>query len=188
MNESSPSSPTPPGAPSNCCSSGGCNIGPALGILTLRIWLGVRSLVTGIEKFAGTKASEQAVKIDGAENAYGLTEAASEKVYSLANYHGVPEALRSKFAAEPLLPDAFLGIYDKMLGPALLLLGFTVLVGILPRLSLFAMGLLYTSLTFGLLLIGQDGGVAWLAAHMILIAVALIYSDRDRFAILGKKW
>lgn len=172
-------------ASKTCCSSA---LGPALGLLTIRIWLGLRALATGIEKFAGSKASEAAVLIDGKPNGYGLTESASQKVYGLSHYHGIPEALGAQFKAEPLLPGFSLEIYDKVLGPALIILGITVLLGILPRLSLFAMGLLYTSLTFGLILIKQDAGVAWLAIHIILIAMALIYSDRDKCVLLGRKW
>ncbi len=168
----------------SACSS----LGPALGLLTIRIWLGFRALATGIEKYAGTKASEAAILIDGKPNTYGLTDSASEKVYGLAQYHGIPEALRSQFLAEPLLPGPFLNIYDKILGPSLILLGITVLLGIFPRVSLFAMGLLYTSLTFGLILLKQDAGVAWLAIHIILIAMALIYSDRDKCVLFGRKW
>ena len=61
------------------------NLGPALGLLMLRIWLGVRAFLTGIEKFAGEKGSQSLVTIDGAPNTYGLTESASEKFFSLAN-------------------------------------------------------------------------------------------------------
>lgn len=162
--------------------------GPALGLLTIRIWLGLRAVATGIEKYAGTKASEASVLIDGKPNSYGLTDSASEKIYGLAQYHGIPESLKAQFKAEPLLPGFSLDIYDKVLGPALILLGLTVLLGIFPRVSLFAMGLLYTSLTFGLILLKQDAGVAWLAIHIILIAMALIYSDRDKCVLFGRKW
>jgi len=173
-----------PSDPSACCPC----LGPALGLLSIRIWLGLRALSTGIEKFAGSQASDTSVLIDGKVNSYGLTETASHKIYGLSHYHGIPDALRSQFGAEPLLPPALLGIYDKMLGPALIVLGLTVLLGILPRISLFLMALLYTSLTFGLILIKQDAGVGMLAAHIILIAMALIYSDRDKFALFGRKF
>jgi thiosulfate dehydrogenase [quinone] large subunit len=164
------------------------DFGPALGVLAIRIWLGLRSILTGVEKFAGTTTKDSAVVIDGAPNTYGLTDAAAVKTYSLSNYHGIPQALRTQFEAEPLLPAFSLDIYDKVLGPALLLLGITVLLGIAPRISLFLMALLYTSLTLGLILIRQDPGVAWLAAHMILIALALFYAEKDRWALFLKKF
>jgi thiosulfate dehydrogenase [quinone] large subunit len=162
------------------------DLGATLGFLLARLWLALRSLQTGIEKFAGMKSSEAAVTIDGAPNTYGLTEATATKGYALSSYQGVPKALYDKFAAEPLIPGWFLGLYDIILGPALILLGLTLLLGIATRISLFAMGLLYTSLTFGLILLKQDAGVAWLAAHVILIVMALALAKHNRFAILNK--
>ena len=58
--------------------------------------------------------------------------------------------------------------------------------GIATRISLFVMGLVYVSLTFGLILIGQDGGIAWLAAHTIMIAYALTLVRYNRFGIMKK--
>jgi len=60
-------------------------------------------------------------------------------------------------------------------------------LGLATRFSLFAMGLVYTSLTFGLILIKQDAGVAWLGIHIIMIVLALALAKYNRFAIL-KKW
>lgn len=163
------------------------DLGLTLGMLTLRIWLAIRALQTGIEKFAGTATTAKAVSIDGAPNDYGLTEAASVKAYAFSNYQGVPGPLYDKFAAEPLIPGWGLDLYNIILGPALLILGFTLLIGLATRYTLFAMGLLYTSLTFGLILIKQDPGVAWLGTHIIMIAAALALAKYNRFAVL-KKW
>lgn len=162
-------------------------LGLSLAMITLRLWLSLRAIQTGIEKFAGTKSIDSAVAIDGAPNSYGLTETSTEKVYALSNYHGVPAPLQDKFASEPLIPSWGLSIYDVVLGPALIILGLTLLLGVATRISLFAMGLIYTSLTFGLILIKQDAGVAWLGIHIIMITVALILAKHNRFAIL-KKW
>ncbi|MFT4901706.1 MAG: thiosulfate dehydrogenase [quinone] large subunit [Lentimonas sp.] len=163
------------------------DLGLTLGLLLLRIWLGMRAIQTGIEKFAGTYNSDKSVLIDGAPNSYGLTDTVTGKVYSLSNYHGVPVPLYEKFSSEPLIPSWGLSLYDVVLGPALILLGLTVLFGIATRISLFAMGLVYTSLTFGLILIKQDAGIAWLGVHIIMVVVALALTKYNRFAIL-KKW
>jgi len=157
------------------------------GALLLRIWLAVRAIQTGLEKFAGAVASDQPVKVDGVANEEGLTAIAATKAYALENYHGVPEALMTKFQGEPLMLKFALPIYDKILGPALLILGFTILLGIANRTSLFLLGLLYVSLTWGLILIKQDEGVSWLGIHMVLITLALMLAEHNRFAIL-KKW
>ena len=60
MNEST-SSP----APSTC------DLGSTLGFLVLRLWLALRAILTGIEKYAGTTTTDAAVEIDGAVNEYG---------------------------------------------------------------------------------------------------------------------
>ncbi len=162
-------------------------LGLSLAMLTLRIWLSVRAIQTGIEKFAGIKSIDTAVTIDGAPNSYGLTESGTEKAYAFSNYSGVPAPLQDKFASEPLIPSWGLSIYDTVIGPALIIMGLTLLLGLATRISLFAMGLLYTSLTFGLILIKQDAGVAWLGIHIIMITAALALAKYNRFAIL-KKW
>ncbi|MGB0745159.1 MAG: hypothetical protein ACPGSB_11605, partial [Opitutales bacterium] len=161
--------------------------GLTLGMLVLRIWLAIRAIQTGVEKFAGMGTTSKAVAIDGAPNDYGLTEAASVKTYAFSNYQGVPGPLYDKFAGEPLIPNWGLDMYNYILGPALLILGFTLLLGIATRYTLFAMGLLYTSLTFGLILIKQDAGIAWLGTHIIMIVAALVLAKHNRFAVL-KKW
>jgi thiosulfate dehydrogenase (quinone) large subunit len=163
------------------------DLGLTLGSLLLRIWLGMRAIQTGIEKYAGTQNSDKSVLIDGAPNSYGLTDTVTSKVYALSNYHGVPAPLYEKFSSEPLIPTWGLNIYDNILGPALIILGLTVLLGIAQRISLFAMGLLYTSLTFGLILIKQDAGIAWLGVHIIMVVIALGLAKYDRITIT-KKW
>lgn len=170
----------------SCCSKN--KLGLVYTAWLLRLWLAVRAIQTGIEKFAGTKLVEGTpVEIDGKANEYGLETAASIKYYALENYHGVPPAMYNQFKEEPLMMGWALDIYDKVLGPILLILGLAILLGVAPRTSLFLLGLLYVSLTWGLVMIGQDPGVAWLGTHMVLIAMALMVADHNRFAIL-KKW
>ncbi|MCH7227527.1 hypothetical protein [Haloferula sp. A504] len=155
-----------------------------------RLWLAVRALQTGIEKFAGTEKASADVMIDGAPNSYGMEVETVDKFYALSNYHGVPPSMAETFSKEPLIPGFFLPIYDKVLGPALLVLGLTILLGVASRTSLFLLGVLYVSLTWGLILIGgQQGnsGVAWLAAHMILIVWALYLAPYNKLCLL-KKW
>ena len=156
-----------------------------LGMLLLRLWLAMRAIQTGIEKYAGMgDPNVTSVMADGSDT--GLTVTADTKVYALGNYHGVPQALKDQFEGEPFIPSWGLGLYDAVLGPALIIMGITLLLGIATRFSLFAMGLLYTSLTFGLILIKQDAGIAWLGTHIILIVMALALAKYNKFAILTK--
>lgn len=184
-------------APAECCKGGGSKeccktdccaaLANIYGAGLLRIWLAVRAIQTGVEKYTGLHGSDKLVNIDGKPNDYGLTEATQVKEYAMSHYHGVPEALMKKFQAEPLMNLKMLALYDKVLGPALIVLGLTILLGIATRTSLFLLGLLYVSLTFGLILIKEDSGVAWLGIHMIMIVMALSMSKYNRLCVL-KKW
>jgi thiosulfate dehydrogenase (quinone) large subunit len=130
--------------------------------LILRCWLGLRALLTGLEKYAG-KVSEQQPLLDefGEPDINGAMVEVSRKVYGFAHY-------------------------DTCLGPTLIILGSTLLLGVAPRLTLFAQGLLYCSLSVGLILINESGGVAWLGIHVLLIVAALRYVNHDRFALLPR--
>ncbi len=161
-------------------------MGATLGFLTLRLWLAVRAIFTGLEKFSGSATSDAAVEIDGAVNAYGLTEASTQKVYGWSQNHGIPDALYGKLADQPLLPEFALKFFDVALGPAFIVLGLTLLLGIATRLSLFAMGLLYVGLTVGLILLKQDAGIAWLGIHILLVAFALFHANHNRFELIRK--
>ncbi len=189
---------TPPAADANkssssdCCFSGGnsdsCDKFALLaGSVLLRAWLGVRTLQSGIEKFATSTLIEREQLADGEPT--GLVETVSVKTYSLSAYKGIPDALKSVFADQPMIPGFMLPIYNAVLGPALLILGATVLLGIASRVSLLLMGLLYVSLTWGLVLWGEPGnsGVAYLGTHIVLIVMALYLTRHDCLRVL-KKW
>ena len=163
------------------------NINQSVALFLIRLWLGVRVLISGIEKFSGTIATDRPITIDGKKDVYGLTEASTTKAYGLEFYSGIPDSLKSKFSAEPLLPEWLLSPFNVILGPLLILLGITIVLGIFTRISLFVLGLVFTALTVGLVLIKQDAGVAWLGIHMILIATVLFYSDRDHLVLWRKK-
>ena len=163
------------------------NINQSIALFLIRFWLGIRVLISGVEKFSGTVSGDQPVNIDGDENSYGLTEATSSKTYGLEFYSGIPDSLKTKFAGEPLLPEWMLAPFNLILGPLLIVLGITILLGIFTRISLFVLGLVFTALTVGLVLIKQDAGVAWLGIHIILIATALFYSDKDRLVLLKSR-
>lgn len=158
-----------------------------LAFLLLRIWLAVRAIFTGIEKFSANVIVEKPLLDElGNPDPSGITLSVEQKVYGLSHYHGVPESLAERFAAEPFLPGFLMAPYQFLLGPVLILVGLTLLLGVATRISLFVMGLIYVSLTFGLILIAQDGGIAWLAAHTIMIGYALTLARYNRFAILKK--
>jgi thiosulfate dehydrogenase [quinone] large subunit len=157
--------------------------------LALRLWLGVRALFVGIQKFAAYKSVAMPL-IDpstGQPDASGVMVNVNVKSYALANYAGIPVALRDKFAQEPLFPKFVLTVFDKMLGPAFILTGIMLLIGFGTRLSLLAQAALFIALTVGLVLIDQNDGVAWLGIHIGLVAGAFLLAEHNRFVVL-KKW
>jgi len=156
--------------------------------LLLRLWLGMRAIITGLEKFAG-KVTEQKPLLDefGQPDINGAMVAVDHKVYALKYYQGLPAALASKFAAEPLLPGFLLKPYAAVLGYVLIAAGLTLVLGIATRTSLFIHGLIYLSLSFGLVLINESGGVAWLAIHLLLVVAALRLAQHNCCA-LTKRW
>jgi thiosulfate dehydrogenase [quinone] large subunit len=73
------------------------------------------------------------------------------------------------------------------LGYILLALGVTLLLGLKTRASLVLMGLVYVGLSFGLMVVQETEGVAWLAIHVALVAGALVLVRHNRFALWPDK-
>jgi thiosulfate dehydrogenase [quinone] large subunit len=157
--------------------------------LILRLWLAARALFVGIAKF-GIYKSVAMPLIDtttGQPDASGVMVNVNVKSYALANYAGMSAALREKFAHEPLLPKFALTAFDYMLGPAFILTGIMLLIGLGTRVSLLAQAAIYIALTVGLVLIDQSDGVAYLGIHIALVAGALLLAEHNKFVVL-KKW
>ncbi len=180
----------------------------------LRFWLAARAIGTGLTKFIGKVNGEIAnpeyeAKIKEAmADGLSRSEAAElvtdvpEKisgtidVISISTYHGLPEKgpmTIETFSASPLMPSFMVGPYSAVLGYALIALGLTVLLGICTRVSLFLMGLLYISLTWGFIILEPNmgpsaaAGIAYLGVHMLIIVAALFLADYNKFELLPCK-
>lgn len=154
---------------------------------TLRLWLGIRALLTGLEKYAGT-VREQVPLLDefGQPDINGTMVDVERKVYGLSHYHALPPPLADRLANEPLMFGWAMSAYGALLGPLLILTGITLLLGVVPRITLLVMGLLYVSLTVGLILLNENGGVAWLGIHVLLVVAALRLVAHDRWAVFPR--
>ena len=158
--------------------------GATWAFLCLRLWLGARTLLAGIEKFSEKITVQEPLRdASGAADPSGAVVEIQRKVYGLSHYRAIPESLRTKFLQEPLLPAALTDPFFAALGYALIILGLMLLLGAGTRLSLVLIAVLYTFLTIGLLLIRQEDGVAWLGVHLGLLAFALLLSKHNRFAL-----
>ncbi|MEJ0090694.1 MAG: hypothetical protein WDM80_13250 [Limisphaerales bacterium] len=173
---------------SNETKNSGCNCDYTLAFLLLRGWLAVRAILAGVEKYGAYKTVQQPF-IDPTTGQPDPNAVVDIKVkfYSLANYNGIPAALQSKFANEALLPHFALSAFNFLLGPALIISGVMLLVGLGTRISLFVQGLIYIALTVGLVLIGQNEGPPYLGIHLALVAFALLLAKHNKLALL-KKW
>src|ERR1017187_2426111 len=166
-----------------------CQCDYSLAFIVLRLWLAVRAIFTGLEKFGAYK-SVQMPLIDpatGQPDASGAVVDVKLKYYALGNYSGIPTGLKGKFANEALLNNFALTAFDHVLGPLLIATGVMLLIGLGTRLSLFVQGLIYVALTVGLILIHQDDGISWLGIHIALVAFALMPAKHNKFTRL-KKW
>lgn len=131
----------------------------AWAFLTLRLFLGIRWLIAGIEKFE------------------------LNDTYSFANYYENMRRMGTGIAGSTFLPQWMCLPYAYAIGHLMLILGVLLLLGVKTRLVLVATSALYISLAAGLMAAEEDGGVAWLAIHVGLTAGALLLVKHNRFAL-----
>ena len=127
--------------------------------LLLRLFLGLRSLLAGVDKFE------------------------SEGVYSLENYRRNAGHLASGITGASFLPLWATRDFALALGFLLVGLGVALLLGLRTRLCLTLSGALYVALAFGLMAAEDAQGVAWLGIHLALVVAALVLSGHDRLAL-----
>jgi thiosulfate dehydrogenase [quinone] large subunit len=150
----------------------------------LRLWLGLRILFAGLEKFSGKITVQQPLlDASGAPDSSGAVVEVTKKVYGFAHYQAIPESLQDRFANEPLLPGFLATPFYFLLGYILIALGLALLLGIRTREALLGIGAIFTMLTIGLILIGQEQGVAWLGVHVLLVVAALVLLPYNRWSL-----
>ncbi len=131
--------------------------------LLLRLFLGLRTLLAGIEKFeSGGKYSFEAYYANMARMASGITGAS-------------------------FMPLWMTKTFAMSLGYLLIVFGTALLLGLKTRATLFFTGLLYVGLSFGLMAVQEAEGVAWLGMHLALFAGALVLVKHNRFALWADK-
>ncbi len=161
------------------------------GFLFLRLWIGFRMLFAGAEKFYA-KVLDEDTGIEEYKFAWGHAKITAED-----NIHKVvadnaflplnpKEFCVAVFGADPE-KVGFLGglkfdLWFAMSLPYLLLVfGAFLVVGILPRTSLFMAGITFMLLSVGLMSMPDNEGIAALGIHVGLVAVALCLVKQARF-------
>lgn len=131
--------------------------------LLLRLFLGLRCLLAGLEKF----------------------ELAGR--YSFENYYKNMGKMAEGITGASFLPLWSTRLFAHSIGYLLLVLGLTLLLGVKTRLALMATGLTYVALSFGLMAVQEGEGVAWLGMHLVMICAALVLVRHNRFAVWPDK-
>jgi thiosulfate dehydrogenase [quinone] large subunit len=140
-----------------------CHCDYAAAFALLRLFLGLRTLMAGIEKFE------------------------SKGTYTFANYYENMSRMAQGITGASFMPLWATKLFAHSLGYILLVLGVALLLGLKTRLTLFATGLIYVGLSFGLMAVQESEGIAWLAIHIGLIAGALLLVRHNRFALWPDK-
>jgi thiosulfate dehydrogenase [quinone] large subunit len=124
-----------------------------------RLFLGLRALLSGLEKFEATGT------------------------YSFANYYTNMNRMATAITDASFLPLWMTKLYAMSLGYLFLVLGVALLLGLKTRWTLIAMGLVYVSLGFGLMAVQESEGVAWIGVYVLMVAGALVLRRHNRFEV-----
>ncbi len=127
--------------------------------ILLRLFLGLRTLLAGLEKFEANKS------------------------FSFSNYGENMNRIASGISSYSLIPLWAAKSFALSLGFLLVTFGAGILLGIKTRMSLFFGGLVYVGLAFGLMAVQEGDGVAWLGMQVLMFSVALTLVRHNRFAL-----
>ncbi len=162
------------------------------GFLFLRLWIGFRMLFAGAEKFYAKVVVDEALGLEEYKFAWShAVITAKENIHKVvADNAFIPlnpkDFLVRVFGVEES-KVSFLGglqfdLWFAMALPYLLLVfGATLVLGILPRTSLFMAGIIFMLLSIGLMALPDNEGIAYLGIHVGLVAVALCLIKQARF-------
>ena len=127
----------------------------------LRLFLGLRTLAAGVEKFEANKS------------------------FSLSNYMENMNRMATAISNFSIIPLWAAKSFALSLGFILTLVGLAILLGIKSRISLFLGGLVYVGLGFGLMAVQEGEGVAWIGMQVLMFAVALVLVRHNRLEVWG---
>lgn len=142
-----------------------CNCSLAYANLLLRLWIGLRLFMAGVDKFR-------------AGNGAGTT-------FNMDNFQKKTDQIASLMSNNSFLPAWSCNLYAKGVGFALLAVGIWVAVGVYTELGLLAAGLVVLSLGFGLAALPDDTEVLHIGLHVLIIAAALATVKYNKLSVDG---
>lgn len=129
--------------------------------LLLRLWLGFRLLGSGLEKF----------KVRG------------ETDYGMDPYKSFIANTGSLISDNTIMPAFAVNAFMWPLGFIMIAAGAMILIGFLNRLALFIGGLVFVSLSIGMILLPDESQVVSLGFYVAMFVAALALVKHNRLAI-----
>ncbi len=148
---------------SSCSSS--CRWDLAFANLLLRLWIGLRLVFAGLDKFRAGSGSDT--------------------TFSLENYDKKMAAIAKLTYENGFLPESLCNLYAKPLGYLLLLGGVWAVIGLFSRLGVFFSGLMFLSLGLGLATLPDDTEVVYIGVHILVAAGALATNQYNFLSLDG---
>lgn len=140
-----------------------CNLSLAYANLLLRLWIGLRLFMAGVDKFrAGNGANT---------------------TFSMENFHKKSEQIAGLMSNNSFLPAWACNLYANSIGFVLLAVGIWVAVGIFTELGLLIAGLVVLSLGLGLAALPDDTEVVYIGIHVLIIAAALATVKNNKLSV-----
>lgn len=148
---------------SKCC---GCS-SYAYAHLLLRLWVGMRLFMAGLDKFRWGNGPEA--------------------TFSIANYTDKKAPPIGKLmASNSFLPESICGPFANSIGYILLLVGLWVVIGLCTELGLLAAGLVFLMLGFGLAALPDDTEVVSnIGLSILIVAAALVTAKAKNYSLDG---
>ncbi|MGK0187458.1 MAG: thiosulfate dehydrogenase [quinone] large subunit [Verrucomicrobiales bacterium] len=152
--------------------------GDTMAYLMLRVFIGLRLVMSGLDKF---KISNNVIDERG-----GVSRVRLDELYRFEHLQAKADKIIGAVPKFGGIDSTLAELYLKSLAPLMICVGVSILIGFLNRLSLFAGGMIFISLSFGLMSIGEEETVYRLGVYVALIALAFHYVKANKLALT--KW
>ncbi len=148
---------------SSCSTS--CRWDLAFANLLLRLWIGLRMIFAGLDKFRAGSGEEA--------------------TFNAENYEKKMQAIANLTHENGFLPQNLCDLYAKPLGYLLLVGGVWAVLGLASRLGLLFCGLVFLSLGVGLATLPDDTEVVYIGVHILIVAFALATNPHNKLSLDG---
>lgn len=150
-------------SPSKCCGSSGY----AFAHLLLRLWVGMRLFMAGLDKFRWG---------NGAETTFSIANYTDKKAPPIAKL----------MSTNSFLPESMCGPFANSIGYLLVVVGIWVAIGICTEFGLLAAGLVFLMLGFGLAALPDDTEVVSnIGLSILIVAAALVTAKAKNYSLDG---